>query len=134
MNERQLSTLEVVDFLSRHWVTATEVAETKATIATGLYDFDYNPATEWKLPGVIPPWGQVVADVYYGNVLVQPRPDQFYYTGWITADSSVINAPPYVPPDAGLLPTSEEIQNAAITAGVLIVGLVLASSIISKRL
>jgi hypothetical protein len=95
--QRLLTGTEITGFLFRHPIVAENVAQTKVLIASGLYDFDYNPNTEWRIPGTIPPWGMQVADSTYGTVTIFPRPDTFYYSGF-TANLPAINKPDYQAP------------------------------------
>lgn len=70
--QRELTTFEMLDFLGRNPVTAARVAETKTMLFLGTYSFD---PTGWNIPGVIPPWGDSLTDVLYGNVVIYPAPD-----------------------------------------------------------
>lgn len=77
----QLSYFQVGAFLARHPAVGAQVAETKTAILAGLYDWGYNPATQWRIPGVIPPWGLQVEDSEFGRVTVFPAKDgTIYYT------------------------------------------------------
>jgi hypothetical protein len=93
----RLTTTQVAQFLARHPIIATQVAETEAVMKFGLYDYDYNPALQWKLPGVIPPWGTQVQDSVFGIVTVFPaRSGDWYYTG--SSPELHTDNPPYVSP------------------------------------
>ena len=84
---RQLSSAEIAGFLFRHPVVAAQIAETEAFMKSGFYDYDYNPATQWRFPGVIPPWGMQVEDSYYGLVTIFPARDGTWrYAGYSAVD------------------------------------------------
>lgn len=103
----RLTTTQIASFLARHPVVATEIAETESVMHFGLYDYDYNPATQWKLPGVIPPWGEQVQDSQFGLVTIFPaRSGEWIYTGGSKVDLGT-DKPGYVSPTYpdGVLPT-----------------------------
>lgn len=71
---RTMTAAEITGFLVRHPIVATWIGETQTLINLGLYNFDYNPATDYLPPGVIRPWGiQVLGDSSFGNVVVFPN-------------------------------------------------------------
>lgn len=125
----RLTTSQIASFLARHPIISSQVAETEAVMKFGLYDYDYNPALQWKLPGVIPPWGTQVQDSVFGLVTVFPARDgTWYYTG----NSPELNTdkPPYVSPKgpcpdgyvdvAGLCIPKPPSMNSLLMAGVVI--------------
>jgi hypothetical protein len=95
---RPLTRYEIAAFLLRHPIIAGMIAETEGVMGAGLYDYDYNPYSQWKLPGVIPPWGLQEYDREYGSVVIFPARDGTWrYSGFTGAGDS-INLPAYSSP------------------------------------
>lgn len=117
MAQRLLTNSEVGGLLLRHPILAENVLQTKAAIATGVYDFDYNPATEWRIPGIIPPWGTTVEDSQFGHVVVFiGRDGTFYYNANVSGQvAAAVDNPDYTSPfgpvfgPGGILPNPEDI-------------------------
>jgi len=138
--QRLLSYSEIAGLLARHPIVAARVAETKATMLAGLYDFNYYDLGPWvwrlKFPGIIEPIGMEVEDSTYGRVLIQPAPDgEIYFSGWIGVDlgtdTPTEGEGAYVPPEPPcgdwLSCLGQDIGNAVIIGGVLVVGIYLFS-------
>lgn len=106
---RSLTDSEINSFLLRHPIVAAEIAETKSVQAAGLYDYDYNPAEEWLIPGVIPPWGLQVDDDQFSTVTIFPARDGTWHYSGYSPEIASIDQPGYESPPGGGL--SEDIQN-----------------------
>lgn len=95
---RPMTSGEIANFLFRHPVVAARIAETEAIMNVGRYDWDYNPATGWPFPGLIPPWGLQVDDSSYGLVTVFPARDgSWRYTAFSAVDLGA-DKPGYISP------------------------------------
>lgn len=119
-----LTNAEANRFLYRHPATAAEIAETEAFMFAGLYDYDYNPMTEWKFPGVIPPWGMQVDDAEFLTVTIFPARDGTWRYSGFTPELGDINDPPYEPPpnERGPLEDLTDLAKGAAFVGLLIFG------------
>jgi hypothetical protein len=129
--QRLLTYVERADFLVRHPMVATQVSETKSAIVIGIYDWDYNPAEQWKIPGIIAPWGMQVDDSVYGIVTIFPaRNGEIYFSGF-SEYLPAINNPEYVSPPAacrdgrasilGICPEDFQIPWMLIIGGVVVI-------------
>lgn len=127
--QRFLTTSEIAGFLFRHPLVAENVAQTKTAIIAGLYDWNYNPALEWRVPGTIAPWGMQVDDDTYGAVTIFPaRNGEILFSGY-THSLPVINNPDYVSPPVpckngmtpvlGICPEDFQIPWTLIIGGIL---------------
>jgi len=117
--QRLLTDSEIAGFLLRHPIVAENVFQTKAAIAAGLYDWNYNPAEQWRIPGTIPPWGMQQDDSTYGMVTIFPARDgRILYSGF-TQELPAVNLPDYESPTGpifgpgGILPYPEDILAGA---------------------
>lgn len=98
MGDYRMNGVQISSFLIRHPLVAENVAQTKLVILSGLYDWDYNPALQWRVPGTIPPWGLQVYDSVYKTVTIFPARDgTMYYTAETGVDLGA-DKPDYVSP------------------------------------
>jgi hypothetical protein len=94
---RKMTSSEIAAFLSRHPIVARMILQTETAMRLGLYDYNYNPATQYRLPGTIPPWGiQILEDSELGNVVVFPARDETWRYTAFTPILGDINDPDYV--------------------------------------
>jgi hypothetical protein len=114
---RPLTDSEVNEFFWRHPITAGQVAETKAMQTAGLYDYDYNPATEWLFPGVIPPWGTQVDDDQFQTVTIFPARNGTWQFSGFSPELPSTNLPPYESPAGDWFP---DVTSALESAKVLL--------------
>jgi len=120
--QRLLTDSEISSFLRRHPIVAENVISTKAAIAIGLYDWDYNPAEQWRIPGIIPPWGMQQDDSSFGMVTIFPARDGRILYSAFTQELAPIDQPAYESPtgpifgEGGIFPSYEDILGGAQTA------------------
>jgi hypothetical protein len=109
-----LTNFERADFYGRHPVVAQKINLTLAQMATGLYDFNANPAS-WSFPQLIPPWGvAVLDDLNYGNVVIFPARDgSIRLSGFVPSNNlGNINDPAYIAEGSTLPDVMHDISTA----------------------